>query len=80
MTALKEFNELQDKLYNEYIDRVQNSIVENPNDFWKFAKANQRKAKYPIEMNYNERKSDNPEEIVNLFADHFESLCVNDLK
>src|ERR1700744_5937041 len=76
--ALNEFNELQDKLYNEYIKDVQENIIQNPAEFWKFAKVKQKRSKYPLEMKYNDKKADNPGEIVEMFADYFESIYAKD--
>lgn len=78
IAALKEFNELEEKLYNEYISNVQDDIVENPAEFWRYAKIKQKKSKYPIEMCDDGKTCDEPEDIVNLFADYFEGLYVND--
>src|SRR6201990_1325040 len=66
------------KLYNEYIKDVQENIIQNPAEFWKFAKMKQKRTKYPLEMKYNDRKADNPGEIVEMFADYFESIYAKD--
>lgn len=76
--ALKEFNELNERLNKEYIDRVQENIIGNPSEFWSYAKAKKKSTSYPLEMHYNERKCDQPQEIVELFADYFEGLYVQD--
>lgn len=61
-------------IYNEYINQVEENILENPAEFWSYAKIKQKKTKYPIEMHYDGRKSDTPEGIVESFADYFESV------
>lgn len=76
--ALKEFNELDEKLNKDYIDRVQENIIDNPSEFWSYAKIGKKTAAYPLEMQYNGRKCDNPQEIVEMFADYFEGLYVKD--
>lgn len=72
--ALKDFNILQDSAYNEYIAEVQENIFSNPSEFWSYAKMKQNKPVYPSEMKFNGRKCDHPEQIVELFADFFESI------
>lgn len=76
--ALKEFNELDDRLNKEYIDRVQENIINNPSEFWSYAKATKKTMTYPLEMQHNERKCENPQEVVEMFADYFEGLYVKD--
>lgn len=72
--ALKEFNELQDKLHDEYVDKVQHDICSDPSKFWNYAKEKQKRPMYPLEMNYDGRTSNQPAESVELFADYFESI------
>jgi len=38
----------------------------------------QKRTKYPLEMKYNVKKADNPVDIVEMFADYFESIYVKD--
>ena len=58
--ALEDFNELQDKLYKENIDKVQYNICSNPTEVRSFASAKQKKFTYPQEMQYKNRKSKKP--------------------
>lgn len=76
--ALKEFNELHDILYKDYINKVQGSIIDNPAEFWRYAKAKKKTSTYPMEMKYKQRICDKPREIVELFADYFEDIYVKD--
>ena len=69
--AVKKFNELHDELYSNYINQVQANIVENPAEFWKYARTKKKTSTYPMEMHFNGRKAEQPEEIVELFADYF---------
>lgn len=78
VAALTDFNELHEKLQTEYIDQVQQNIVQNPAEFWSYAKMKQKRTKYPIEMQLNGEKGVNPKEVVELFADYFESIYVKD--
>lgn len=40
--ALRDFNELNERLHSEYINEVQNNIKSNPAEFWNFAKLNKK--------------------------------------
>lgn len=72
--AVDEFNELQNKLHSDYIEKVQANIKTNPAEFWKFAKINSKSSTYPSNMHYLNRKSTTPSEMVELFAHYFESI------
>lgn len=76
--ALKEFNELHEKLNKEYIDHIQEEFIENPSEFWSYAKAKKKATTYPLEMHYNQQKCDQPGEIVEMFANYFEGLYIKD--
>lgn len=72
--AVDEFNVLQKKLHSEYIEKVQANIKSNPAEFWNFAKMNSKSSTYPRSMHYRERMCSTPSEMVELFADYFESI------
>ncbi|XP_037033040.1 uncharacterized protein LOC119072026 [Bradysia coprophila] len=76
--ALIEFNELNERLNKDYINQVQQNIIEDPSEFWSYAKFKKKSSSYPREMLFNARKSDQPEEIVEMFADFFEGLYDKD--
>ncbi|XP_055316139.1 uncharacterized protein LOC129575925 [Sitodiplosis mosellana] len=76
--ACRDFNELNDKLHSEYIAGVQNNIKSNPAEFWKFAKIGNKQATYPNQMHNNNATADSPDDIVQLFADYFETIYVAD--
>lgn len=50
----------------------------SPSEFWKFAKMKGGVERYPVEMYYGDTSGQTTAEIVNLFADYFESLYVAD--
>lgn len=72
--ANSEFNELNNKLRNDYYERVQANIAANPAEFWNFAKLNNGSSSYPSQMHFVNNKGDTAQDIVNLFADYFESI------
>nr|AEG42077.1 putative non-LTR retrovirus reverse transcriptase [Mayetiola destructor] len=76
--ACKDFNELSDKLQNDYINRIQNNIKLDPATFWKFAKIDKSSGTYPTEMHYLDQNGATPNEIVELFATYFESIYDKD--
>lgn len=76
--AHKAFSEENDRRFGEHIRIVQENIKSDPAEFWKFAKLNGGTEKYPDRMNYGNRIGNSTEEIVDMFADYFESLYVPD--
>lgn len=76
--ALHEFNELNERRYQEYILKVQENVKSNPKEFWDFAKICNKSTTYPNSMYYNDQKSSKLSETVDLFADYFESIYVRD--
>lgn len=77
-TALQEFNELNERRHNDYILKLQENMKQNPKEFWEFAKINCKSTTYPNTMHYNEQKSNSQSELVNLFANYFETIYVRD--
>lgn len=71
--VLNEFDQLSTQLYEQYIKDVQANIKSNPNEFWRFAKLNQKSSLYTHEMQLDENVASTPSDIVELFADFFES-------
>lgn len=76
--ACNEFNELNDKLQNEYINQIQNNVKSDPASFWKFAKIDNSSKTFPTEMHYLDQNGATPNEIVGLFATYFESIYETD--
>lgn len=54
------------------------NIIENPSDFWEYPKVKKKSSTFPLEMKYNDRKCNQPGEIVEMFADYFEGLYEKD--
>lgn len=77
-TALREFDELRDTLYNRYIATIENNIISDPAEFWKFAKMNQKTSSYPSEMFYEHDIANNSEQILELFARYYEKSYIAD--
>lgn len=76
--SLAEFNDLKDRLYNEHVLRIQENIKNDPAEFWKFARINRGVERYPNEMHLDGNVGKSTNEIVNLFAEYFESIHVRD--
>lgn len=76
--VLQKFDELSSKLFDQYIDDVQDKIKINPAEFWRFAKLDNKSASYPGEMHFKGIIGRTTEEIVELFADFFEQNYVAD--
>ncbi|XP_037030196.1 uncharacterized protein LOC119070020 [Bradysia coprophila] len=76
--ALKDFNKLNDRLQHDHLIRIQENIKNDPAAFWKFARINGGIDAYPNQMSYGDRVGRTTNEIVDLFAEYFESIYVND--
>lgn len=76
--VLKEFDDMTSKLFEQYIDDVQDEIKNDPAEFWKFAKLNNKASTYPSTMYFKDNIGQTTEEIVGLFADFFEENYVVD--
>lgn len=76
--VLNEFKTLSDRCQNEYIDKVQSNIKSNAAEFWKYAKLVSKSSTYPSVMHYADTTADTVGDIVELFADYFESTYFND--
>lgn len=76
--AEKSFSELNGRLFDEHNRRTQENIKSNPKEFWKYVKMDGGYDKYPSEMHWDCRVAKSKSEIVDLFADYFESLYVPD--
>ncbi|KAI8115985.1 hypothetical protein CVS40_11875 [Lucilia cuprina] len=71
--CVKEFNFLNKFLYKQYIINIENNIKSNPNYFWSFIRSKKKSTEIPSSMIYENKATDNPEVIVNLFANFFKS-------
>lgn len=69
----KEFNFLNKFLYKQYIINIESNIKSNPNYFWSYIRSKKKSTDIPSSMFYENNTSDNPEVIVNLFANFFRS-------
>lgn len=60
-----------------YIRNIENTILTNSKAFFSYTKSLQKSNKLPKSMLFNDKCSDSPEVIANMFADHFESVYEN---
>lgn len=69
---------LSAECYNNYINDVESSIMNDSNFFWKYVKSQNKNGTYiPTCMTFDSKVSQNLQETVNLFADFFSSVYVN---
>lgn len=77
--VMREFDDLSEKTFQRYIDNVQADMALNPAEFRNFVKVNRKStSSYPTEMYLHETNGSTPNQIVDLFADFFESSYVPD--
>lgn len=76
--ALAEFNKLNAEKHSEYVGKIQNEILSNPSEFWKYANEKRKCSVYPTTMKFRENTSDTPSGIADLFADSFKSYYAHE--
>lgn len=66
-------------LYNDYIDRIEKDIKDNPKLLWSYIKAKRGGSSgYPLAMSDGQVVTSNGSEICNLFANHFATVYTTD--
>lgn len=60
--------------YSDYINEVENNILDNSNIFWKYVNSKSGNFDLPNYMSFNDHVADSPHHIAQLFAEHFGSL------
>lgn len=78
LSLSKEFATLRDQSYNKYLVNTEEMLISNPKKFWNYVKSRKKTSGYPSMMSKGTRKSSNPIETCDLFADFFESVYVSD--
>lgn len=69
---------LTKECYRNYIQNAQNSVSTNIKFFWNFVNAKRKDHGLPQQMYLNDEIGNNGYDIVNLFANHFQSVYVNE--
>ncbi|HBK82685.1 MAG TPA: hypothetical protein DDZ41_03675, partial [Flavobacterium sp.] len=68
----KEFDKLNRIAYNKYICSVENNLINDPQNFWKFVNLKRKTSGYPVTMFYNDVEASNDLNICDLFAEFFQ--------
>lgn len=76
--ALREFNEMNSKLFDEYLTSIQGRIVSDPKYFWSYVKERNKNAVIPGVMTYDNSTADSKQGIVDFFANSFEKMFDRD--
>lgn len=76
--AATEFNELNEKRYNQYLNDIQNQFQSNPSLFWKFAREKTSSGSYPSTMSFETATANTTQSIANLFANCFQTFYRSD--
>lgn len=71
--AYQEFDNLNSKLYEEYIDKMASSIKSDPSSFWQFVNSKKDISANPKLLKLGDRSTTNGQEQANLFAEFFSS-------
>lgn len=70
------FDPLNQHLQREYIEKVANSVKSNASAFWNYIKDNKASSSIPNKLSLDEENAENPAEVTELFAKHFERTYV----
>lgn len=62
---------LNKNLYDKYLLEIQHEMRSQPKKFWSFVNSKKKTEGYPSSMIYNDNIASTPQDIVNLFAEHF---------
>lgn len=63
--------------YARYIEEAEISLKTDPNKFWSFLNSKNSSTRIPSTMNYKNNNLEDPQDIVNSFADFFSSAFIN---
>lgn len=69
----KAYKLLMSQLQNEYIKKIEENILNEPAQFWNFARERNKNSNYPSVMRYGIEIIDKPHSIVEAFANSFSS-------
>lgn len=72
--SLREFNERNKVLFDQYLASIQGKICTDPKYFWSYVKERNSSNTIPKVMRFNDQIADSTQAIVNLFADSFEGM------
>jgi Reverse transcriptase (RNA-dependent DNA polymerase) len=62
--------------YSDYVQVVENSLVDDPMKFWSYINIKKGKSRIPGVMKYNNRELDNPQSIVDAFSAFFSDVYI----
>lgn len=65
--------ELENKLFNDYIAKIESNICQNPKAFWSYVKSKRSSSSYPSTLQFGLVSSSNGEDICNMFGNYFHS-------
>lgn len=78
---LQEFKQIRSNIkkltniaYKKYISDVQESVIHDPKNFWKFYQSKKKKSRIPGNMTYNNVLYNSPDSIVEVFSEYFSSV------
>ena len=78
LSLSKEFHSIRDQSYKQYLVNTEEMLISDPSKFWSYVKSRKKTSGYPSMMSRGTRKSCNPVETCELFADFFQSVYVTD--
>lgn len=77
ITIRNQFDILNQSLYDTHMVKIQEDLIHNPKHFWHYVKMKKNNSNYPKNMHYNGKTSTNDSESVELFADFFKNVYID---
>ena len=71
--ALKSYDTLNKKLYNEYVDKMKSNLRDDPSSFWQYVNSKKNTNNQPKIMRFRDTSTSSEREQANLFANFFGS-------
>lgn len=65
---------LRDECFQDYSQKIENNILNEPRNFWKFINDKKKSYTLPAQMFYEDSVADNSSDIVNSFATYFSTV------
>lgn len=64
--------------YANYVSKYATKLKSDPKTFWRFVNEKRKINGIPTSMSLNDKHGESPKDVANLFAEHFESVYVED--
>ncbi|XP_063924610.1 uncharacterized protein LOC135138559 [Zophobas morio] len=74
LTSIALFSPISATVCREYLNQIEESMKNNPKDFWKYVHLQKGTTRIPGRLVYEDKQFEDPQEIVNAFAERFSDV------